>query len=78
MSKKVFIVAANRSPIASFNSVLKDVTVDELGVQVVTKMLDKNHIPKQAIDEVIVGNVISAGLGQNVARQISIKAGIPN
>ncbi|MFA7589689.1 MAG: acetyl-CoA C-acetyltransferase [Acholeplasmataceae bacterium] len=77
MSKKVFIVAANRSPIASFNSILKDVTADELGVQVVSKMLDKRKVPKEAIDEVIVGNVISAGLGQNVARQISVKAGIP-
>ena len=77
MSKNVFIVAANRSPIASFNSILKDVTADELGVQVVSKMLDKHKVPKEAIDEVIVGNVISAGLGQNVARQISVKAGIP-
>ncbi|MFA6692943.1 MAG: acetyl-CoA C-acetyltransferase [Acholeplasmataceae bacterium] len=77
MSKRVFIVAAARSPIGSFLGSLKDVHASDLGSQVLKKMLDDLNLPLEAISEVIVGNILSAGLGQGIARQISIKAGIP-
>jgi acetyl-CoA C-acetyltransferase len=73
---KVFIVGAKRSPIGSFLGTLKDLHPAEMGAQVLSKLLEVASVPKEAIDEVIVGNVIQAGLGQNIARQISIKAGI--
>ncbi len=77
MSNKVFIIGAKRSPIGSFLGSLKDVHPAELGAQVLRKLLTDSMVPVSEIDEVIVGNVLSAGLGQGVARQISIKAGIP-
>lgn len=77
MSQKVFIVGAKRSPIGSFLGTLKDVHPVDLGCQVLKQLLADTQVPKDLIDEVIVGNVIQAGLGQNIARQISIKSGIP-
>ena len=77
MSIKVYIVGAKRSPIGSFLGTLKDLHPAELGTQVLKQLLVDSKIPRDQIDEVIIGNVISAGLGQNVARQISIKSGIP-
>lgn len=77
MTHKVFIVGAKRSPIGSYLGSLKDVTASDLGAQVLKQILAETKIPVDKIDEVIIGNVLSAGLGQNVARQISIKAGIP-
>jgi acetyl-CoA C-acetyltransferase len=77
MEEKIYIVGAKRSPIGSFLGTLKDVHPVELGTQVLTKLLSISHIPVDKIDEVIVGNILSAGLGQNVARQVSIKSNIP-
>jgi acetyl-CoA C-acetyltransferase len=78
MNQKVFIVGAKRSPIGSFLGTLKDLHPVELGTQVLKQLLADTNVPKDKIDEVIVGNVIQAGLGQNIARQISIKAGLSN
>lgn len=75
--QKVFIVAAKRSPIGSFLGTLKDIPLCEFSVQVLKKLLEENNIPKDALDGVLVGSVLQAGLGQNIARQISIKTGIP-
>lgn len=77
MSNKVFIVGAKRSPIGSFLGALKDVHPAELGAQVLKKLLADTNVPVAKIDEVIVGNVLSAGVGQGLARQISLKAGVP-
>ncbi|MDZ4196842.1 MAG: acetyl-CoA C-acetyltransferase [Candidatus Izemoplasmatales bacterium] len=74
--RKVLIVAAKRSPIGSFLGTLKDVHPVDLGVQVLKKTLEEASIPLDQIDEVIVGSVLQAGLGQNMARQISIKTGL--
>lgn len=76
MNQKVFIVGAKRSPIGAFLGTLKDLHPVELGTQVLKKLLADSNVPKDKIDEVIVGNVIQAGLGQNIARQISMKAGL--
>jgi len=78
MSQRVFIVGAARSPIGSFLGTLKDTHPAELGATVLRKMLEKLSFPKDAISEVIVGNILPAGVGQGIARQISIKAGIPD
>ncbi len=77
MSKKVFIVGAKRSPIGSFLGALNDVHPSEFGSQVLKSLLDELDLPKDKISEVIVGNVLPADLGQGIARQISIKSGIP-
>lgn len=77
MSNKVFIVGAKRSPIGAFLGSLKDVHPAELGAQVLRKLLADTNVPVDKIDEVIVGHVLSAGVGQGLARQVSIKAGVP-
>ncbi|MGU7954898.1 acetyl-CoA C-acetyltransferase [Streptococcus suis] len=75
--QKVAIVSAYRSAIGSFGGSLKDIHIADLGAQVLEAALQKNHIPADLIDEVILGNVLSAGHGQNIARQIALKAGLP-
>lgn len=74
---KVAIVAAYRSAIGSFGGSLKDIEIADLGAQVLRTALEKKNIPAEMVDEVIFGNVLSAGQGQNIARQITIRAGIP-
>ena len=77
MKQKVFIVGAKRSPIGAFLGALKDVHPSEVGSQVLTKLLEEIKVPKEEITEVIVGNILPANIGQGIARQISIKSGIP-
>ena len=74
---KVAIVAAYRSAIGSFGGSLKDIEIADLGAQVLRTALEKKNIPAEVVDEVIFGNVLSAGHGQNIARQIAVRAGIP-
>ncbi|HEL1648659.1 acetyl-CoA C-acetyltransferase [Streptococcus suis] len=75
--KKVAIVSAYRSAIGSFGGSLKDIEIADLGAQVLETALANKNIPAYSVDEVIFGNVLSAGQGQNIARQIAIRAGIP-
>ncbi|HEM3633208.1 TPA: acetyl-CoA C-acetyltransferase [Streptococcus suis] len=75
--KKVAIVSAYRSAIGSFGGSLKDIEIADLGAQVLETALANKNIPADSVDEVIFGNVLSAGQGQNIARQITIRAGIP-
>ena len=75
--KKVAIVAAYRSAIGSFGGSLKDIKLADLGAQVLTYALEKSTISPNLVEEVIIGNVLGAGQGQNVARQIALGAGIP-
>jgi len=77
MKKKVFIVGAKRSPIGAFLGSLKDVHPREMGSQVLKSLLEETKVPVDQISEVIVGNILPANLGQGIARQISITAGIP-
>jgi acetyl-CoA C-acetyltransferase len=76
--KKVVIVSAVRTAIGSFGGTLKDVSAVDLGVVVVKEALQRAQLKPEQVDELIFGNVLSAGLGQNVARQIAIKSDIPN
>jgi acetyl-CoA C-acetyltransferase len=74
---KVFIVSAKRTAIGSFMGSLNTVKPSDFGSVVVKNILDETKIPVEKIDEVIVGNILPAGQGQGIARQVSIKAGIP-
>ncbi|TLQ41182.1 acetyl-CoA C-acetyltransferase [Ruoffia tabacinasalis] len=74
---EVVIVSARRSPIGSFGGVFKNVSAVDLATQVVKESIKDINLDPQEINEVILGNVLSGGLGQNVARQIAIKSGIP-
>jgi acetyl-CoA C-acetyltransferase len=75
--KKAFIVDGLRSPIGSFLGSLKSLGAAKLGASVIKALLEKNGIDGHIVDEVIAGNVLSAGAGMGVARQSSIGAGIP-
>ncbi|MBC6695741.1 acetyl-CoA C-acetyltransferase [Terrisporobacter mayombei] len=75
---KVYIVDAKRSPIGKFLGSLSTVSPAELAGQVMKSVIEENKIDVSKIDEVILGNVLSAGQGQGIARQASIYAGIPN
>ncbi|MDD3168676.1 MAG: acetyl-CoA C-acetyltransferase [Eubacteriales bacterium] len=75
--REVVIVSAARTPIGSFGGSLKDVTAVELGVVAAKEAIKRAGIDPAIIDEVVLGNVLQGGLGQNVARQIAMAAGIP-
>jgi acetyl-CoA C-acetyltransferase len=76
--KELFIVDGCRTAIGKFGGALSDVSAVTLGKTVVKGLLKRNCLAPEAIDEVIMGNVLQSGLGQNVARQVAINSGIPN
>ena len=73
---KIFITSASRTAVGSLGKTLKNVQSVELGSAVIKDLLSKSQLNGQEIDEVIMGQVLTAGLGQNPARQAAIKAGI--
>ena len=73
----VVVVSAVRTAIGSFNGSLKNVSAVKLGAAVIEAALQKINLNPELVDEVIMGNVLQAGLGQNPARQAAILAGIP-
>ncbi len=75
--KEVVIVSAVRTAIGTFGGCFKNVSAVELGTAVAKEAISRANIQPDMVDEVIFGNVLQAGLGQNVARQISIHSGIP-
>lgn len=75
--REVVIVSAARTPIGSFGGALKDQTAVTLGAVAVKEAIKRAGIDPAIIDEVILGNVLQGGLGQNVARQIAMAAGVP-
>ncbi|MBU3209826.1 acetyl-CoA C-acetyltransferase [Clostridium algidicarnis] len=75
--REVVIASAVRTAIGSFGGGLKDVGAVELGALVIKEALSRAGVKGEMIDEVIMGNVLQAGLGQNPARQSVIKAGLP-
>jgi acetyl-CoA C-acetyltransferase len=74
---EVVIVSAVRTALGNFNGGLKGVSAPELGATVIKGALEKAGVKPEQVDEVILGNVLQAGLGQNPARQAAISAGIP-
>lgn len=75
--REVVIVSAVRTPIGSFGGALKSLSAIQLGELCAKEAIRQAGISPDVIDEIYIGNVLSAGLGQNVARQIAVKAGIP-
>lgn len=75
--RKAYVVAAKRSAIGSFMGGLTNVKLADLGATVLKETIKQAGIDPKDIDEAIIGNVISAGLGQNIARQVALGAGIP-
>ncbi|WP_315081646.1 acetyl-CoA C-acetyltransferase [uncultured Clostridium sp.] len=76
--KEVVIVSAVRTALGSFGGALKTVSAVDLGATVIKEALNRAGVKPEAVEEVIMGNVIQAGLGQNPARQSTLKAGLPN
>ena len=78
MSKKVVLAGACRTAIGTMGGTLSNTPAAELGAIVIKEALNRAGVAPEAVDQVYMGCVIQAGLGQNVARQASIKAGLPN
>lgn len=76
--KKVYILSATRTPIGSFGGVFKDIEATELGAMAIRGAMEKAGIQPEVVEEVYMGNVVSANLGQAPARQAALKAGLPN
>ena len=76
-SKEVVIVSAVRTPIGSYRGSLKKMRSDQLGSLVIKEALKRTKFSSDEVDEVIMGQVLTAGAGQNPARQAAINAGIP-
>ena len=77
MSAQVFLAGGVRTALGAFSGALADVGAPALGAVVIKETLTRSGLPPDQVDEVVLGNVLSAGLGQNVARQASIGAGLP-
>ena len=78
MQQKVVIVAGKRTPIGSFQGQFSSISASDLGSHVVKKLLYDFQINPNQLEEIIMGNVLSAGQGQAPARQVAIKSGCPN
>ncbi|MGL5576091.1 MAG: acetyl-CoA C-acetyltransferase [Sarcina sp.] len=75
--RDVVIVSAVRTALGTFGGTLKDVSAVDLGALVIKEAVNRAGIAPEKVDEVLMGNVVQAGLGQNVARQAAVKAGLP-
>ena len=75
--EEIVIVAAKRTAIGGFLGAFSELSATELGAMLIKYMLDKSNIPVDEIDQVIMGQVLTAGCGQNPARQTALKAGLP-
>ena len=75
---EVVIVAASRTPVGKFGGTLAKIAASELGAHVIKGLMEKTGIDAKLINEVILGQVLTAGVGQNAARQAVIKSGLPD
>lgn len=75
--REVYVIDSCRTAVGSFGGSLKDVPSAELGAIVIKEALKRSGVKPEQVDEVMFGCILTAGLGQNVARQASLKAGIP-
>ncbi len=76
MTKDVFLAGAARTPIGTFCGVFEQTPAPLLGAAAVRAAVQRAGVPGERVDEIIFGNVLGAGLGQNVARQVGIRAGL--
>nr|WP_321412071.1 acetyl-CoA C-acetyltransferase [uncultured Carboxylicivirga sp.] len=77
-TREVVIVSAARTAVGNFGGMAAELSAVELGVAASKAAIDRAHISPDMIDEVLVGNILSAGAGQNIARQIAIHSGLPD
>ena len=75
---EAFILSAARTPIGKYLGSLAEVPAPELGAVAVREVLRRARADPDRVDEVIIGNVLQAGVGQNPARQVALKAGLPH
>ena len=78
MTKEVYIVAAARTPMGAFLGGLSSVPATTLGATVIKGALEKGNVKSELVDEVFMGNVLQAGVGQAPARQAAVEAGLNN
>ncbi|MGF1727164.1 acetyl-CoA C-acyltransferase [Photobacterium nomapromontoriensis] len=78
MNKEVWVIAANRTPIGSFQGELSSLSAPKLGQYAIAASLNAAGISAEMVDEVLMGNVLTAGVGQAPARQAALGAGIPS
>jgi acetyl-CoA C-acetyltransferase len=78
MSTDIVIVAAARTAVGKFGGTLAKTPASELGAAVIKALLERSGVSGEQIGEVILGQVLQAGTGQNPARQALIKSGLPN
>ena len=76
-SKNIVITSAVRTPIGTFRGSLKDLEAKDLGALVTKESLKRSNLNPNDVDELIMGQVLTSGAGQNPARQTAIKSGIP-
>ena len=77
LEKKIFITSACRTAVGSLGKTLKNVKAEELGSAVISNAINKSNIKPNELDEIIMGQVLTGGSGQNPARQAAMKSGIP-
>jgi acetyl-CoA C-acetyltransferase len=75
--KEVYIISAVRTPLGSFGGILADISATQLGTLAIKAAIERAGVSPEEVDEVIMGNVVSANLGQAPARQAAIHAGLP-
>ena len=75
--KNIIISSAVRTAVGSFGKSLKNISADDLGSKVISEAIKNSNISSDVVDEVILGQVLTGGSGQNPARQAAIKSGIP-
>ncbi|MEL7162850.1 MAG: acetyl-CoA C-acetyltransferase, partial [Bacteroidota bacterium] len=78
MPTTVYVCAAVRTPMGSFGGMFKSLSAVDLGTAAIEGALEKAGVKPEQVDEVLMGNVVSANLGQAPARQAALGAGIPN
>ncbi len=76
--REVVIVGAARTPVGNFGGALSSLSAVELGVIAAKEAIKRAGISADIIDEALIGNILSAGQGQNPARQVAMKAGLPD
>src|SRR5687768_13791664 len=75
---EAYLISAARTPIGKFLGGLSELSAPQLGAAALAEVLKRGGVRPDQVDEVILGNVIQAGVGQNPARQAALKAGLPN
>ena len=75
--KDLYVINCCRTAIGSFGGALKNTPAVDMGAVVVKEALNRANVKPEQVDELVFGCILTAGLGQNVARQVSIKAGLP-